>query len=71
MSTMKAVPTAEQRPTYLSISGIHNKLVRATHRYQDGIEFIVVVFCESPRRIRPPLFGIFRGSAFGVVGPAL
>ena len=68
MSAMEAAVTAEQRPAYLSISGIHNKLVGATHIYQGAHRGIL---CESPCRIRPPLFRIFYRSAFGVLGPVL
>jgi len=45
---MEAVATVEQRPAYLSISGMHNELVGATHKYQGGIEFIAAFFVKVP-----------------------
>jgi len=68
---MKAFATAEQRPAYLSISGIHNKLVGATHEYQGGIEFIVAFFVKVPVVFVHLLSGFIHRSAFEVLGPVL
>ena len=40
---MKAVATAEKRPACSFISGVSSKLAGRTHKYQDGIEVIVIL----------------------------
>ena len=46
---MKAVATAEKRPAYSLISKILlSKLAGRTHKYQDGIEVIVVLSVKVP-----------------------
>ena len=45
---MKAVVTTEKRPAYQFISGIWNELVGTTHKYQNGIEVIVVFSVKVP-----------------------
>ena len=40
---MKAVATAEKRPAYSLISGIRGGPAGRTHKYQDGIEVIMVL----------------------------
>ena len=44
---MKADATAEKRPAYPFVSGTRDMLTVTTHKYQGGVEVIVVPFAKA------------------------